>query len=275
MWISSTATPARERRHRLGARRGEEAERGRSRLPPAARASPATRPRKPGRRLSPRRAAARARPCSARGRASRRRRAASRARSRVDRDDRAAEQAEADVGEADLAAAAPRAPRPAGSGAPTPAGTCRRRRPAAPSRATGTTRSNQRLKNGRSGPRGVVISRIASRPPGAARGGARAARRGRRGCGRRSRPWRVERPSSNGSAAGRPRPTRSPRLAARALEHRPRSRAVTRRARAQVGEREVAGAARASSTRSPAHGDAAASRRQRRSSPRSSRFIES
>ena len=100
-----------------------------------------------------------------------------------------------------------RAPRRPGSARPRPAGRSRRRRRAAPARAAGTIRSNQSEKNGFSTPRGRVISRIASRPPGRSTRPqlAQARARGRRRSGSRSRPSpRRTCPSSNGSASRSP-----------------------------------------------------------------------
>ena len=77
------------------------------------------------------------------------------------------------------------------SGERSRAGRCRRRSRRPRGRAAGTARSNQSEKNHDSGGRsGVVISRITTRPPGlATRAISRDARgRGRRSCGRRSRP---------------------------------------------------------------------------------------
>ena len=64
------------------------------------------------------------------------------------------------------APSAPRALRPRESAARSPGDRCRRSRRAATRPSSGTTRSNQTSKNGRSSPRGCVISRIARRPPG-------------------------------------------------------------------------------------------------------------
>ena len=64
----------------------------------------------------------------------------------------AREQAVADVPEAGARRSAPRARPAPGSGARSPAGRCRRRRRAAPCRASGTTPSNQSRKNGRRSP---------------------------------------------------------------------------------------------------------------------------
>ena len=107
----------------------------------------------------------------------------------VQRDDRAGEQPEARRRRSPCARAAPRAPRPSGTGAPTPAGRCRRPRPAAAARAAARPGRTRARRTACSTPRGCVISRIASRPPG------RSTRRSSRSAPSRSATLRTPKPT--------------------------------------------------------------------------------
>ena len=183
------------------------------------------------------------------------------------------------------ARAAPRAPRRPGTGAPTPAGTSRRRRP-------GSSAAEQRARSGRTRarrtaaarPRGCVISRIASRPPG---------RSTRRELAQRQlevgdvADAEADRGGVEGSSSANGRASRSPsthskagRLAPRALEH-PRREVEPGHARARPrGGRRPRGRRcrrrRRARGRRAARPPAAASRRQRRSRPAViTRFIAS
>ena len=255
MCTSSTATPAGDRTARPRAVRKQSS--GRSRLPPAASASPATSCASPGR------ARDRAREPRLDLGHVRRRRPASRAPARaghardprVQRDDRAAEQAEPDLAEAGRASSCDERSRRRGSASPTRAGRCRRRRPAAPCRAAGTMRSNHSEKNGRSGAArlGDLEDREPPAGPQDAPQLAQTRARGRRRCARRSRRSRRRTcRRANGSASRSPctHSIAAP-LRAGALEHRSREVEAGHlcRTRLQVGDREVAGAAAASSTR--------------------------
>ena len=137
-----------------------------------------------------------------------------------------------------------------GSGARSPAGTCRPRRPGSTLPSAGTTRSNQSAVEGREPAARRVISRIAE-PAARAQHAAQLAQRrarGRRRCGCRSRPSR--RRTTRPRTAARARRPRTHSIvaapcAARAFEHRaPRSRGRRRRRAARArGDREIAGAA--------------------------------
>ncbi len=230
MWTSSTATPAATD----GAAPGgvaKKTSRGRSRLPPALSASRETAETTPvvgANGLA--RGAPRAPRGTGRDRASR---GWSPARSfrrppRVQRDDTAREAAATRRRRSRPRAAARPARRARGSGERSPAGTCRRPRPSAACRAAGRRGRTRRGRTARSAPRGVVISRIPSRPPGSEHAPQLAAApgRGRRRCGRRSRPSppRTSRPR-RAARADRPPATRSPApCAARARASAARSR---------------------------------------------------
>ena len=197
---------------------------GRRRLPPAASASPATSCASPGRA-----ATARARPASTSAMYAARpgvawtcASALTRSRPGMQRDDRPAEQRGTVRRRSRARASAPPAPRRPGTASPTPAGTCRRSPRAAPCPSSGTIRSNQSEKNGRRIPRGCVISRIASRPPG------RSTRRSSASASSRSATLRTPKPTvaaSNVAVVERKReqvalhPVDLRALAARALEH--------------------------------------------------------
>ena len=165
MWTSSTATPAASGGlPRRAATRGSRAAAGAACRP---RRAPRRRPRQPGRAACARAAAPRARPCTARAPGVAVDGELRHVRdSRVERDDRAARAGGTPRRAKPARRASRRAPRRAGTAAPTRAGRSRPRRRAAASPAAGTMRSNQSEKNGRNAPRGRVISRIASRPPG-------------------------------------------------------------------------------------------------------------
>ena len=284
MWTSSTATPAASG-GALSARGEARKQRsGRSRLPPAASASPATAAARPGRRA-----------VACASRCLERRHVAREPRRGVDGELRHA--ARSPCGWATIEPArsrkrtsvkptsrsARRAPRRAGTAAPRRAGTGTPPPPGKACPTSGTTRSNQSEKNGRSAPRGCVISRIASRPPGrSTRCSSRSAElevgevAGAEADRRRVERLIVERQREQ--VALRPsRPPADLRRARSSIALGEVEPGHVGRASAQVGEREVARAARgvehAVAGRTTA---AAASRRQRRSSPAViTRFIES
>ena len=165
MCTISTATPAATDGSPRAVRKQSS---GRSRFPPAASASPATSCDEPG----PRRDRAREPRLDLRhvrrdaGRRVHLRERHSTATPGVQRDDRAAEQAEAHVAEP-VPAHAARASASASGNRFTDAGRyVYAEPPGSTLPSSGTIRSNQSEKNGRRMPRGCVISRIARRPPG-------------------------------------------------------------------------------------------------------------
>ena len=274
MWTSSTAAPAASGGSRRAARRGR----------PAAAAGACRRPRalrrRPRRRVPECDSTAPARRSSSSSRYSSRPgvlangREAHAATPDVERHDPAGERAPADVLEA---GSAQEAGELVGAGEAAHAGGKVRVR-----RAAGKDLSEQRHEAGRTraGRRaraarcGFVISRIAdasARPQHAPQLGERRAR-GRRGCGRRSRPSprRSSRPRTAAASASPCTHVDLARLAPRALEHaRRRSRAPSRsrRPRSAATARSPV-PQQASSTRSPGRTTASTvARRQRWSSP--------
>ena len=286
MCTSSTATPAATRR--LARSAGEEAEQRPQPLAAGRQRLAGHSPRKPGPRGDGARepgldlrhvgrdARGRMRPARAAG-------SCSGSVAGVQRDDRAGEQAEAHVAEAALAEQSRELPRQPGTASPTRAGTCTPSRRAAPCRAAARRGRTRARRTAAATPRGCVISRIASRPPG------RSTRRSSRSAelevgdvahaeaDRR----RVERRRRRTAArACRPAPTRAPCALrrARASIASEKSSPVTWPApacRSAIARSPVPQAA--SSTRSPGRtADSAASRRQRMSRPAvMTRFITS
>ncbi len=169
--------------------------------------------------------------------------------SRVQRDDRAAEQAEAHVAEAGVAQ---QVGEPLGGREALHRRgqvRVRRRRRAAPCRAAGRCGRTRARRTAAAAPRGCVISRIASRPPG------RSTRRSSRSASSRSATLRTPKPTvaaSNVAVGERqrehvalhPLDAGALRRARSSICSREVEPGHARRARLQVGDREVAGAAR-------------------------------
>ena len=158
------------------------------------------------------------------------------------------EQPELDVARNRPPRAAARDLRPRGTASPMRAGRCRRCRRAAPCRAAGRSGRTRARRTASRAPRGCVISRIASRPPGGS------TRRSSRSASGRSATFRTPKPtvaasndpSANGSASMSPCTHSTRRCLLPGPREHPLGEVEPRhatRARAQVGDREVAGAA--------------------------------